>query len=37
VILSHADPGDGMSWIAYGIFTAIPLLTVGILARMLAK
>lgn len=30
--------GDGLSWIAYGIFiTAIPLLTVGILARMLAK
>ncbi len=26
--------GDGLSWIAYGIFiTAIPLLTVGILAR----
>ena len=30
--------GDGLSWIAYGIFiTAIPLLSVGILARMLAK
>lgn len=30
--------GDGLSWIAYGIFiTAIPLLTVGILARMLAN
>ncbi|MDT1893422.1 transporter, partial [Acinetobacter baumannii] len=30
--------GDGLSWIAYGIFIpAIPLLTVGILARMLAK
>ena len=30
--------GDGLSWVAYGIFiTAIPLLTVGILARMLAK
>lgn len=30
--------GDGLSWIAYGIFiTAIPLLTVGILACMLAK
>ena len=30
--------GDGLSWIAYGIFiTAIPLLTVGILARVLAK
>ncbi|MEN0614056.1 putative transporter [Klebsiella indica] len=30
--------GDGMRWIVYGIFiTAIPLLTVGILARMLAK
>ena len=26
--------GDGLSWIAYGIFiTAIPLLTVGILAH----
>lgn len=30
--------GDGLSWIAYGIFiTDIPLLTVGILARMLAN
>ncbi|MGG7769281.1 putative transporter [Klebsiella aerogenes] len=30
--------GEGLSWIAYGIFiTAIPLLTVGILARILAK
>lgn len=30
--------GDGLSWIAYGIFiTAIPQLTVGVLARMLAK
>ena len=30
--------GEGLSWIAYGIFiTAIPLLTVGIVARMLAK
>ncbi|WP_213193482.1 putative transporter [Klebsiella aerogenes] len=30
--------GEGLSWIAYGIFiTAIPLLTVGILVRMLAK
>ena len=30
--------GDGLSRIAYGIFiTAIPLLTVGVLARMLAK
>ncbi len=30
--------GDGLSWIAYGIFiTAIPLLTVGVLVRMLAK
>ena len=30
--------GEGLSWIAYGIFiTAIPLLTVGILARMLAN
>lgn len=30
--------GEGLSWIAYGIFiTAIPLLTVGIIARMLAK
>lgn len=30
--------GEGLSWIAYGLFiTAIPLLTVGILARILAK
>ena len=30
--------GDGLSWIAYGIFiTAIPLLTAGILARLLMK
>jgi len=30
--------GDGLSWIVYGIFiTAIPLLTVGILARMFAN
>ncbi|MDR9891895.1 putative transporter [Pseudenterobacter timonensis] len=30
--------GDGMSWIGYGILiTGLPLLTVGILARMLAK
>ena len=30
--------GEGMSWIGYGIFiTAIPLITVGILARMFAK
>ncbi|EPX2741191.1 putative transporter [Klebsiella aerogenes] len=30
--------GEGLSWIAYGIFiTAIPLLTVGILARIMAK
>ena len=30
--------GEGLSWIAYGIFiTAIPLLTVGILSRILAK
>ena len=30
--------GEGMSWVGYGIFiTAIPLLTVGILARMFAK
>ncbi|TCW14141.1 putative transport protein [Raoultella sp. BIGb0138] len=30
--------GDGLSWIAYGIFiTAIPLLAVGILARLLLK
>ncbi|KFB99872.1 hyperadherence mediator [Trabulsiella guamensis ATCC 49490] len=30
--------GDGLSWVGYGIFiTAIPLLTVGILARMFAK
>ena len=29
---------EGMSWVGYGIFiTAIPLLTVGILARMFAK
>ena len=30
--------GEGVSWIGYGIFiTAIPLITVGILARMFAK
>ncbi|QLY63291.1 putative transporter [Enterobacter asburiae] len=30
--------GEGMGWVGYGIFiTAIPLLTVGILARMFAK
>ena len=30
--------GEGMSWVGYGIFiTAIPLLTMGILARMFAK
>lgn len=30
--------GDGLSWVGYGIFiTAIPLLTVGILARVFAK
>lgn len=30
--------GDGLSWVGYGIFiTGIPLITVGILARMLAK
>lgn len=30
--------GEGISWIGYGIFiTAIPLITVGILARMFAK
>lgn len=30
--------GDGLSWVGYGIFiTAIPLLTVGILARIFAK
>ncbi|MBB1202332.1 putative transporter [Enterobacteriaceae bacterium 89] len=30
--------GDGLSWIGYGIFiTAVPLLTVGILARIFAK
>lgn len=30
--------GDGLHWIGYGIFiTAIPLLTVGILARVVAK
>ena len=36
--VANLTQGDGLSWIAYGIFiTAIPLLTVGILARMLAK
>ena len=30
--------GDGVKWMCYGIFiTAVPLLTVGILARLLAK
>jgi len=30
--------GDGLSWIGYGFFiTAVPLLTVGILARIFAK
>ncbi|HAT3903950.1 putative transporter [Citrobacter koseri] len=30
--------GDGLSWIGYGIFiTAIPLITVGLLARIFAK
>lgn len=30
--------GDGLSWIGYGaLITAVPLITVGILARMLAK
>ncbi|CAM6500032.1 putative transporter [Enterobacter intestinihominis] len=30
--------GEGMSWVGYGIFiTAIPLITVGLLARMFAK
>ena len=30
--------GDGVNWMCYGIFiTAIPLLTVGILARLFAK
>lgn len=30
--------GDGLAWIGYGaVITAIPLLTAGILARMLAK
>ena len=30
--------GEGLSWIGYGaLITAVPLLTVGILARMLAK
>ena len=30
--------GEGLSWIGYGaLITAIPLITVGILARMLAK
>ena len=30
--------GEGMNWVGYGIFiTAIPLITVGLLARMFAK
>lgn len=30
--------GEGMSWVGYGIFiTAIPLITVGLLARMFVK
>lgn len=30
--------GEGLSWIGYGaLITAVPLITVGILARMLAK
>ena len=30
--------GEGISWVGYGIFiTAIPLITVGLLARMFAK
>ena len=30
--------GEGMSWVGYGVFiTAIPLITVGLLARMFAK
>ncbi|EMY3633289.1 putative transporter [Escherichia coli] len=30
--------GEGLSWISYGaLITAVPLITVGILARMLAK
>ncbi|TGC44427.1 transporter, partial [Salmonella enterica subsp. enterica serovar Enteritidis] len=30
--------GEGLSWIGYGIFiTAIPLITVGLLARIFAK
>ncbi|EOY6099775.1 putative transporter [Enterobacter hormaechei] len=30
--------GEGMSWVGYGIFiTTIPLITVGLLARMFAK
>lgn len=30
--------GEGLSWIGYGIFiTAIPLITVGLLARILPK
>ncbi|MFV8912289.1 putative transporter [Enterobacter hormaechei] len=30
--------GEGMSWVGYGIFiTAIPLITIGLLARMFAK
>ncbi len=37
-VVATLTQGDGLSWIAYGIFiTAIPLLTVGVLARMLAK
>ncbi|MFQ0835772.1 putative transporter [Citrobacter gillenii] len=30
--------GDGLSWVGYGIFiTAVPLITVGLLARLLTK
>lgn len=30
--------GDGLSWVGYGIFiTAIPLITVGLLARLIVK
>ncbi|EKE6641574.1 putative transporter [Escherichia coli] len=32
------EDGEGLSWIGYGaLITAVPLITVGILARMLAK
>ncbi|WP_330986008.1 MULTISPECIES: putative transporter [Enterobacterales] len=36
--VSTLTEGDGLSWVGYGIFiTAIPLLTVGILARLFTK